>query len=50
MALETCKIKLDGNEVEIPKSDLKWFLENKQAVEVKTTATKSTNKKSETTK
>jgi hypothetical protein len=55
MAIDTCKIKLNGDEVEIPKSDLKWFLENKKAVEVKTpapkeTETKETNKKSETTK
>jgi hypothetical protein len=50
MAIDTCKIKLNGDEVEIPKSDLKWFLENKKAVEVKTPAPKETNKKSETTK
>lgn len=42
--MEKVIIELDGKSVNIPKADLKWFLENTEAKEIKENKSKKENK------
>lgn len=42
--MQTAKIELNGKEFEIPQADLKWFIEQKGAKEIKSTTSKKNSK------